>query len=178
MAASYKKPIDLLPQLEADLKRLRKSDVLVGIQAKDTMREGQAINNASLLFIHTHGSPLRHIPARPVLEPAIKANRDIIVPPLEAAARRMLAHDPAGAERALERAGRVATSAAKRWFTDPRNHWRPLAASTIRARLRRLKGKTKKQTIAAIEAGENPFTPLVDIGRMRGAINWVLRLVR
>ena len=33
-----------------------------------------AVNNAELLFIHTKGSPLRKIPARPVLQPAVEAD--------------------------------------------------------------------------------------------------------
>jgi hypothetical protein len=32
----------------------------------------QDVTNAELLFIHTKGSPLKHIPARPVIEPAIE----------------------------------------------------------------------------------------------------------
>ena len=76
-----------LAQLKKDLERLSKSDVLVGIPASAAARKKGPINNASLLFIHSKGSPLKHIPARPVLEPAIQANRALITPQLAMAAR-------------------------------------------------------------------------------------------
>ena len=44
-----------LPQHAA----IRTSEVFVGIPANQKQRRRGAITNASLLFIHTHGSPLR-----------------------------------------------------------------------------------------------------------------------
>lgn len=137
------------------LKRIKQSDVLVGIPAEKTQRRRSPITNASLLFIHTHGSPLKHIPARPVVEPAIAANRETIAPHLAAAAKLTLEQKPAMALRELKLAGTVASNATKRWFTDPRNGWAPNAPSTI-AR----KGSDK---------------PLIDSGFLRKSITWVVR---
>ena len=92
------------------LKGLQKRQIQVGIPQKTSSRRGEGINNAELLYIHTHGtrrkamrkemqegmdrglkyseafslyiqshgSPLWHSPPRPVLEPAIKANKEKI----------------------------------------------------------------------------------------------------
>ena len=54
----------------------------------------------------------------------------------------------------LDRAGTIAESASKRWFTDPRNGWEPNASSTIRA-----KGSE---------------TPGIDTGQMRRAITHIV----
>ena len=118
--------------------------------------EGQTINDAELLFIHTNGSELRHLPARPVLEPAIAANSELIAPVMGAAAKDLLNGDAAGAENELNRAGVVASNAAKRWFTDSRNGWAPNAPETI---------KRKKSD-----------KPLIDTGQLRKALTYIVRI--
>jgi hypothetical protein len=140
--------------IEKRLKQIAQSDVFVGIPADHTLRKGEEINNASLLFIHTHGSPLNNIPARPVLEPAIEANRALITPELAAAAKSVLDKNPNQAIVHLKRAGLVASNAAKRWFTDPRNGWPPNKPETIKR-----KGSSR---------------PLIDTGQLRRAITWVV----
>jgi hypothetical protein len=145
-----------LAQVAEDLKRLKASDVLVGIPAPKAQRRGQAVNNAELLFIHSHGSQLRNIPARPVLEPAIEADQKLITPHLAEAAKAVIDGRPAQAEMNLQRAGVAASNSAKRWFTDARNNWAPNAPSTIRR-----KGSDK---------------PLIDTSSMRRAITFVVRV--
>lgn len=144
-----------LIELAKALDRIKHSDVLVGIPAEKTQRRKETINNASLLFVHTHGSPLRGIPPRPVLEPAIPANKALINPHMAKAAAAMQKGDPNTAERELRLAGTAAANAAKRWFTDPRNNWAPNAPSTIKA-------KKSDQ-------------PLIDTGQLRRAITFVVR---
>jgi len=50
--------------------------ILIGVVSNDTNRKSTiasvGITNAELMFIHENGSPLRNIPARPVLEKTIK----------------------------------------------------------------------------------------------------------
>jgi hypothetical protein len=145
-----------LAQLKADLARISKSEVLVGIPADKTQRRGDAITNASILFIFSKGSPLKKIPARPWLEPAIKLNKDLITPHLGAAAKAVLDHNPMRAERELKLAGTVAANAARRFPTDPRNAWAPNAPSTIR--------RKKKSDV-----------PGINTGQVRRALTWVLR---
>ena len=154
-------------QVWADFQRLKRSEVLVGIPASGAPRKKGPINNAALMYIFSKGSPLQHIPARPWLEPAIKANGNIITPHMAAAAKAMLSKNPASAERELRLAGTVAANAAKRWPMDPRNNWQENAPSTIR----RFQKKGKK--------GKAPFDvvkrPGIDTGQLRRAIISVVR---
>ena len=116
---------------------------------------GSNVSNAQLLYIHTNGSPARHIPARPVLEPAIVApgNREAIAYELsQAVTANLNGQSPL---RSLKRAGIAGSNAAKSWFTDSRNGWAPNAPSTIKA-----KGSDK---------------PLIDTGALRQAITYVVR---
>jgi hypothetical protein len=48
-----------LRNFEKTLVELRKIEVLVGIPEATAQRKGEKINNPSLLYIHTHGSPAR-----------------------------------------------------------------------------------------------------------------------
>jgi hypothetical protein len=114
------------------------------------------VNNAELLYIHSKGSPLRKIPARPVLEPAIAAsgNREAIAAELAAALKAAIEQNTVEAVRRMKRAGVAGQNAARGWFTDSRNNWQANAPSTIRQ-----KGSER---------------PLIDTGAMRQAITYVL----
>jgi len=150
-----------LVRLQRDLSQLRRAEVLVGIPAPKTQRKGAAITNASLLFIHSKGSPKRRIPARPVLEPSIVANKAIITPHMGKAAAAVADRRPDIARRELNLAGTVAANGAKRWFTDPRNNWAENAPSTL-ARLPKAKRAGKR--------------PLIDTDQMRRNITFVVRM--
>lgn len=168
-----KKDLGLIELFKA-MKQLERTDVLVGIPSERASRSGaepfylmgqrkkllarhEPVNNAQLLFIHTKGSPLRNIPARPVIEPAITDpdNRKMITDQLAEAGAAALEGDPLAARKHLELAGQVATSLVKDWFTNPKNHWAPNAPSTI--------------------ARKHSDRPLIDIGALRRAITYVVR---
>lgn len=108
------------------------------------------INNAELLYIFTHGSPLRNQPPRPVIQPAIMDpdNNKLITEQLELAIAAAL--DGKDPEVYLKRAGQVAENAARGWFVNGKNGWAPNAPSTIRR-----KGSNR---------------PGIDLGEMRKAI--------
>lgn len=56
---------------------------------KETIRVG--ITNAELMFIHENGSPLHHIPARPVLKMTIDwANKELLKPTIDRAIKAFL----------------------------------------------------------------------------------------
>ena len=112
------------------------------------------INNAQLMYIHTNGSPARGIPARPVIEPALAANKELIGEALNAAADALLAGNAEEAEKAFKSAGQLGANAAKRWFRDPRNGWVENSPSTIK-----VKGSDK---------------PLIDTGELRRSITYVV----
>lgn len=115
------------------------------------------LNNAELLYLFSKGSLPQHIPARPVIEPAIvaKGNKEAIAYELSEASRATLSGDSNEARRRLKRAGVAGSNAAKKWFTDPRNGWAPNAPKTIA-----LKGSDK---------------PGIDTGAMRQAITSVTK---
>lgn len=127
----------------------------VGIPEKAATRPGEIINNAELMYIHTNGSPLRKIPARPVIEPAIEAsdNKEHITDELEKCAAAELDGRIDEAIDHLVRAGRLGSNAAKRWFRDPRNGWPPNSPRTI--------------------AAKDSDRPLIDTGELRRAITHV-----
>lgn len=139
--------------IEEALSKLKRADVFVGIPADKTMRQGDQMNNATLAFIQSHGSPLRNIPARPFLEPSIKKNKGLIAPELGQAAQAVFQKQPQQATTHLKRAGTLAANGAKRYFTEG-NNWSPNAPSTI---------KRKKSD-----------KPLIDTGQMRRAITFVV----
>jgi hypothetical protein len=143
-------------QVMRDIKRIGNSEVLVGIPAATTLRENDPINNASLLFVLSHGSPLRNIPPRPVLEPAIEKGRNLITPHLAESAKAVMDGRPDAAERELERAGMVASNAVKRYFTE--GELAPNAPSTI--------------------ARKGSDRPLIDTGALRRAVTFVVRANR
>lgn len=145
-----------LDKIKKDLERVKQLEVLIGIPADKSQRKKDDINNAGLLYILTHGSPLRKIPPTPILEPAIEYDKDKWLPEMKAASQAIIEVRPADAERFLGRAGIAATNAAKRWFTNPQNGWPPNAPSTI-AR----KGSDKRN---------------IDTGQLRRSITYVVRM--
>ena len=144
--------------VQQGIAKVLRQEVLVGIPAATTPRRGDPLNNASLLFIHTNGSPLRNIPARPVIEPAIAAdgNRQVISQELKSVAKACLDGDKTQTQVSLKRAGMAGANASISWFTDPRNNWAPNTPETIRR-----KGSDK---------------PLIDTSALRKSITYVVRV--
>jgi len=154
----------------ADLrKNIAKSSVLVGITEKNTarsLRDKEPVNNAQLAFIHSHGSPLKGIPARPFLQPAFNAHKQALSRGLKTVAIAGAEGRQDGVHAGLERVGAQAASFAKGWFVDPRNGWAPNKPATIR---RKLKGKK-------VTTGAEMSRPLIDTGQLRRAISWVVKV--
>lgn len=142
--------------LKASLDKLQRAQVYVGVPEAKAPRKKGKISNAQLVFIHTNGSPLRKIPARPIIEPAIEAagNKELITGQLGKAAQAAMGSKPTEMRPHLEQAGTLGANAAKRWFTDSRNSWAPNSPATIRE-----KGSDR---------------PLVDTAQMRRAITYVV----
>ena len=115
---------------------------------------GMKYSAAHSLYIQSHGSPLWQIPPRPVLEPAIKANKNSIAKHLKEAAL-LIAKYPQVAENEMHKAGMIAENAAKAWFENPANKWPPNSPKTIRR-----KGSDM---------------PMIDTGEMRKSITHVIR---
>jgi hypothetical protein len=148
--------IDHSAKLRASLASLGRKRVLVGVPEEKNDRRSGEITNAGLVYLHTHGSALQHIPPRPIIEPAIEAadNKAMITAKLGEAAKSALNGQAPQTTQALNQAGMLGRNAAIRWFTDPRNHW---AANSPR-------------TVA--EKGSD--RPLIDTAQMRRSITYVV----
>lgn len=164
---------------------LENAKVYVGIPEAETTRKGEPVTNAGLLFIHTNGSPLRHIPARPVIEPSIEANHAELEEGLHAATELVLDGRKSEAETMLKRVGTAGANNAKKWFFDSRNSWRQNSPETIRRKLEKLTGKRRRKAldILASVTERMPLvgttdldtinSPLIATGEMRRAITHV-----
>lgn len=162
------------------LKSLRKIEILVGIPEQKTNRIEQKVTNAYLLALHTKGSPLTGLPARPVIEPALTAqgNSDRIVQDLRKIAELVLNNQLTEAKRHMAITGQDAVNMIRDWFEDPRNGWEPIKPETVAAKLRKTKKSLKKrqQLVEDYIAGEEGINQaLVDTGQMKKAITYILR---
>ena len=137
------------------------------------------ISNAELLFIFSNGSPLHGQPARPVIEPAIEQpeTAERIARALAAASTAALDGNEAGMMDALDRAGTIGESAAKRWFTDSRNGWAPNSTKPLgpwlAEKLSEKYGREITADMSYVDA-KGSDTPGIDTGQMRRAITHVV----
>ncbi len=162
-------------KIKKDMAALMGMDVLVGIPQEKISRRGKdRVNNAELLYIHTHGSPLRGISARPSIEPSIEApdNKEKLGEQLGVAAKLVLSGRPEQARQQLKKVGALGRDIAKGWFTDPRNNWPPNSPATVARKTARL---SPKQIQEAHEAGDPLSRVLIDSGQMRNALTYVVR---
>ena len=179
--------------LDGIVKGLSGPHVLVGIPEDKAARKGGKINNAQLLYIHTNGSPLKNIPKRPVIEPAIEArdHKEVITGYIRDAMKAYLDGDKAKMKKCLSMAGQAGENFSRDWFDDPRNNWPENALSTIRAKLRKIRNlnsgnykfaagrkaarqRMEAQLQAYYEGAEGINTVLVDTEQMRKAITHVV----
>jgi hypothetical protein len=150
--------VSKVPSEMAKLKKLGDVRIYVGIQEADNERENVRTKgsetNAQLLYLHSQGSPIRNIPARPVIEPAIDSVVNELRPELRAGGQAWLKGERPRAMQSFRKVGRIARDAARGWFTNPMNNWPPNAPSTVRH-----KGRD---------------APLLDTEQMRKAISFVI----
>jgi hypothetical protein len=163
-----------------DIQRAKGTDVLVGIPEENTLRkDSDEMNNATLLYIHTKGSPAKNLPARPLIEPALTAddNAEKIADLIGQMADQELAGEVLGANKKANRLGITAVNIIKRWFVDPRNGWPPNAPSTVRAKLKKIRSKKKRENLLEryLQGDASVDTPLIDTAQMRGSITYVVR---
>jgi hypothetical protein len=151
---------DGLPDLLRNIKKLTKQEVLIGVPSDHTHRkdEDEVLNNASLAYIHEHGSPVNNLPARPFLEPGIKVAKDKISKHLGLAAEASLSGQKEKMGQQLVLAGLTAQNATRAKINSGVEP--ALAPSTIAARQRR---------------GRTGTVPLIDTGQLRNSIIYVVK---
>lgn len=172
----YKREEDLLKIVS----KLENTEVLVGIPEEKAPRNEGEVNNASLLYLHSKGSPLQDIPARPVIEPALEAsgNKERVQEDLKKITKLLLDGKVDQARRMMDLAGQDAVNMIKAWFTDSRNGWPPNSPLTVLEKLdKRFKSvKKKRELYRQYKMGKTGInTVLVDTGQMRNAITYVVR---
>lgn len=164
--------IDNTNRMLKDILELTKKAVLVGVpEEKDTRKEGMGIGNAALAFIHNNGSPLQGIPARPFMDPGIKAVQDRINTEFLTVAKAQLNDEQDKVDQHLNRAGMIASSSIKKVINE--GDFTPLKRSTLLGRLRMRKASSKWSIEKREEFMENE-RPLVATAQMRNAITYVV----
>lgn len=175
--------------IKAAIGTLENAKVFVGIPQAKTQRKGDPVTNAGLLFIHTNGSPLLHIPARPVIEPSIEANHEVLEDGLHEVANLVLDGRNTEANAMLKKVGTLGANGAKLWFTDSRNGWRQNSPETIKRKLAKLTGSRLRKALKILASVDEHMplvgtsaldsinTPLIDTGEMRRAITHVEELI-
>ncbi len=144
-----------LEGLVSRLKNMSKAAVYIGVPQANASRTGAKINNAELLYIHTNGSPARNIPARPVIEPALKYHKAKVMAQYEKAVSAAASGNQQAFAAALHRTGLAGQNAAREWFTNPANNWAPNSLRTI--------------------ARKGSSRPLIDTATLRKSIIYVVR---
>lgn len=158
---------DRTNEFKRALKELVKEQVRVGVPAEEAAREpapGEpaTMNNAALAFMNDQGSPAANIPARPFMEPGIRAAQDVIEATYAKAAKAVLDNPgsaPSIMDAAHHRAGLAAQDAIQGKIEGGIGP--PLAESTMAERRRRYGA-------AATD------TPLIDTAQMKNAITYVV----
>lgn len=135
---------------------LRDTEVLVGIPKERNASHG-GITNAELLYIHTNGSPVNGIPARPTVEPGITEPETlpVIQKLLGEGMKQAVTGNISAAKVSYKKAGIVGENASKAVFGSAKLV--PLKPATVARR--------KKNSAA----------PLVDTGVLRNAVTHVIR---
>lgn len=168
--------VNKLPKVKIAFDRLSDQEVLVGIPDDKNERKEGEMNNATLGYIHNYGSPANNIPARPFMEPGIKAAKDKIVALLKSGAQKATEANDAAIEQALNKVGLIASSSIKNIITagiPPTLKW-----SSVKARIRNktaVKGAKKALEAGGLQPNMGDVKPLIATGQLRNSITYVLR---
>ena len=141
------------------MKFMKDNSVYVGIPQKEASRKEEGVTNAELLFIHTNGSPKNNIPARPVIEPAIKNDRERLNTMMKKASKFAFEGNKQEAIRQLKLVGMRGQNVSRAWFVNPDNGWASNSPGVYRRKL--AKGSTDPK-------------PLIDTGELRKSITYVV----
>lgn len=170
-------------ELQAALDALSSIEVLIGIpsdrdsprlvddattaepERREDTAEGGIHSNATLGYIHEHGSGLNNIPARPWLGPGVELSKAAWLRYMQQAGEAALSGEPGRMDRALHAAGTTAVSAVKNRIVAGLQP--PLSPVTIA--LRRARTPSRKARVAS------DTTPLVDTAQMLNSISYVVK---
>lgn len=148
---------------------LESHSVLVGVAGDNAGRSGP-LNNVELAFLHSNGSPLMRIPARPFLEPALEngETQQKIEGCMKRAIIEALEGNTGGARAEMEKAGLYGQKAAQEMIGS--GALAPNAPITINGGWMRNRVSGKPVYIK----GKGSSAPLIDTGSLRQAITYVV----
>lgn len=158
--------LDKVAHVLEGVRLLTSQQVMVGFPGDDpkvarTGEKSAGLNNAALGYIHEKGAPEANIPARPFLEPGIKAVQNETIDGLKKAGEFALQGRVEAVGRQLHRVGLRAVNSVRAVINagvPP-----PLKPSTLAGRRRR---------------GRKGTVPLIDTGQLRNAITYVIRSIK
>jgi len=182
IAGVFKK-VDNVSKVLKGVDVLTNTTVMVGVPEDKNDRREAGISNAALAYVHDKGSPAARIPARPFMQPGIKAVQGEIIKLLGDAGKAVLKGGASSVTTYLNKIGIIATRSIKSKITEGIPP--PLAPSTIAGRITRVKSKKRRAKLRADLASGTPasrqggaegiFTPLIVTAQLRNAIVYVLR---
>lgn len=149
--------MNILGDLMTALNKIINRKILVGIpmqEEQDEEGKKRKATNAQKLFWNSMGSPLKKIPSRKVLEPAIEDKLDEIGEVLNKGVLMGIIAGQEAMDKAYNRAGLMALQACINWFDNPKNNWAPNSPHTIK------------------QKGSD--SPLIDTGEMRKSITYII----
>lgn len=131
---------DIFDSLKSDMSKLEHYTFELGIFEDTTRRNdkvtvGIGLTNAEILFINENGSPVRHIPARPVLKYTIEyAQKNIFPQTLNKCIDLILNGQSDKVELELNKSALKVEKYARKMIYDYDSRFAPNAASTIAAK--------------------------------------------
>lgn len=134
-------------------------DVLIGYRGKiyfgvpeETNTNRGQINNATLLAIHEHGSPINNLPKRELLKPTLMKHENEIKEAFNKVFDYLIVGDKESADREMDKLAQRVEMWGKQYFVD--NEWEPDKPATIRAKNRRHGLPPDAKTTTLIDTGE------------------------
>lgn len=157
---TFKITSDFTENFNAIINVFKQKETLVGIpEQKGERKDNAPINNAALLYLNEYGSPLQHIPPRPVMSIGLKSVKDEIAELFrQAAIQALTSSDKNAMDIYYKRAGFIGSSAVK-MAIDNQLGIDPPAEATLKTR--------KSQGFKGTKA-------LVVSGQMRNSITYVV----
>jgi hypothetical protein len=163
--------LDRLEEMMRKTQEIASTQVLVGIPAARSPRQGDPIGNAALGYIAEFGSPARNIPPRPWLGPPVNRMRDEAAAMLKKAAELRFDGKAAEADQVLNALGLMAQNKVKQNITSGGD---PKFADWADSTKERRGVAGQSSTLPSGEKNPN-YTILVDSGQMLNSISYVLR---
>jgi phage gpG-like protein len=157
---------DNVAEVIHNINLLSRKRLYVGIPDKTASRPpdpGQVagLNNATIGFIQNMGSPRRNIPARPFLTLGVFDAKALVIDRMKAISIKSINGEKDALEKGFHALGLAVVSIVRKRMTA--GPWFPLSPGTIADRRRRRKN------------GMAGTKPLIDTGRLRQAITYVIR---